>query len=413
MNIYLILIMGILIFDYSLTMVVEYLNAHHITTDVPGEFAGYYNAEKYRQSQRYLKETTQFGMITQTVTTLLTLVFILAGGFNLVDQMARSRGYGEIGAGLIFAAILIVASDVLHVPFSIYETFVIEGKYGFNRTTAATFVTDKLKTWGLTALIGGPLFALIIWFFTTAGNGAWLFCWAAVVFFQCMIICIAPVLILPLFNKYTPMKDGELKNEIERYAAAQQFTISGIFTMDGSRRSSRANAFFTGFGSFKRIVLYDTLIEKHGPDELVAILAHEVGHYKKKHTLKALLLSIVTGGIMFFILSLFIGNQQLFEAFRMEHTSIYASLFFFGFLYAPIEMLLCLFSNSISRKHEFEADAFAVKSCGASSPLIAALKRLSVDNLTNLTPHPLKVFLSYSHPPVLERIRHMKNCTIP
>ncbi|MCF8081594.1 MAG: M48 family metallopeptidase [Deltaproteobacteria bacterium] len=405
MNLFLILILVILIGEYLLGLTVDILNMRHLKTELPPEFADHYDQNRYQKSQEYLKETTRFGILTDSIITPLTILFILLGGFNLVDRFARSFDLGMIPTGLIFAGTLMLLSQLISIPCSAYSTFVIEEKYGFNQTTPRTFVLDILKSWGLAILIGGLLFSGILWFFDTAGPWAWLYCWMGVTGFQIFLMFIAPVVIMPLFNKFVPLEDGELKEAIEAYARAQKFKIKGVFSMDGSKRSTKSNAFFTGFGRFRRIVLFDTLVQKHTTDELVSILAHEMGHYKKRHILKSLFISILSTGLMFFILSLFINNRALFDAFQMDHVSIYASLFFFGFLYTPIDMILSIFGNLLSRKHEYEADRFAVDTYGKPRSMIQALKKLSVDNLSNLTPHPLKVFLSYSHPPVLERIR--------
>ncbi|MFO7600000.1 MAG: M48 family metallopeptidase [Candidatus Desulfacyla sp.] len=413
MNLFLILILAILVGDYLLDLIVDTLNLGHLRTDLPEEFAGYYDGEKYGKSQEYLKETTRFGFVADSIATPLTIAFILLGGFNGVDHFARGFHLGSIPTGLIFAGALLLISQMVSIPFSIYSTFVIEEKYGFNKTTPKTFVLDILKTWILSAVIGGVLFSGVLWFFEKAGPWAWLWCWMALTLFQICLMFVAPVVILPIFNKFIPLPEGELRAAIEDYARTQNFKLKGIFTMDGSKRSTKSNAFFTGFGRFKRIVLFDTLIEKHTIDELVSVLAHEMGHYRKKHILKSMFLSILTSGLMFFILSLFINNRELFAAFRMDHVSIYASLFFFGFLYAPIEMVLSVFGNILSRRHEYEADAFAVDTLRKPESMISALKKLSVDALSNLTPHPLKVFLSYSHPPVLDRIRAIRNRPSP
>lgn len=405
MNLFLILILVILIGEYLLELTVDILNMRHLKTELPPEFADYYDQSRYQKSQEYLKATTRFGILTDSIITPLTIAFILLGGFNLVDRFARSFDLGMIPTGLIFAGTLMLLSQLFAIPCSAYSTFVIEEKYGFNQTTPRTFVLDILKSWGLAILIGGLLFSGILWFFDKAGPWAWLYCWMGVTVFQIFLMFIAPVVIMPLFNKFVPLEDGELKEAIEAYARAQKFKMKGVFSMDGSKRSTKSNAFFTGFGRFRRIVLFDTLIQKHDTDELVSILAHEMGHYKKRHILKSLLISILSMGLMFFILSLFINNRALFDAFQVDHVSIYASLFFFGFLYTPIDMILSIFGNLLSRKHEYEADRFAVSTYGKPHAMIQALKKLSVDNLSNLTPHPLKVFLSYSHPPVLERIR--------
>ena len=409
MNLFLVIILAILIGDYLLNLIVDTRNIRHLKTDLPEEFSGYYDSEKYKKSQEYLKENTRFGFISDSITTPLTIAFILLGGFNIVDQFARSFHLGNIPTGLIFAGGLMFISQIFSIPFSIYSTFVIEEKYGFNKTTPGTFVLDILKAWLLVILIGGTLFAGVLWFFEKAGPLAWVYCWIAVSFFQIVLMFVAPVVIMPIFNKFVPLDDGELKAAIEAYAKKQGFKMKGVFTMDGSRRSTKSNAFFTGFGSFRRIVLFDTLIEKHTTDELVSVLAHETGHYKKRHILKSIVISILTSGLMFYILSLFINNGELFAAFRMDHVSIYASLFFFGFLYTPIDMILSVFGNMLSRRHEYEADDFAITTYRKPESMISALKKLSVDNLSNLTPHPLKVFLSYSHPPVLDRIAAIRS----
>ena len=408
MNIYLIIILVIIVGNYLLDTIIEMLNVSHVKTELPKEFEGYYDAEKYKKAQNYLKENTRFGIIIDTIITPLIVVFILIGGFNYIDQISRGFQLGPIPTGLIFAGILLLASQIISIPFSIYSTFVIEEKYGFNLTTVKTFILDILKSWLLTAIIGGIIFSLVLWFFDKAGNWAWVYCWVAVVLFQIALTFIAPVVIMPLFNKFYPLEDGKLKMAIENYAKSQHFKIKGVFKMDASKRSTKSNAFFTGFGKFRRIVLFDTLINKHTVDELVSILAHEMGHYKKKHIIKSILISIITTGLMFFILSLFINNEGLFSAFKMQNTSIYASLFFFAFLYAPINMIISIFSKILSRKHEYEADKYAVVTYKKPESTISALKKLTVDNLSNLTPHPLKVFLGYSHPPVLERIKTIR-----
>jgi len=408
MNIYLVIILFIIIGSYLLDAVVETVNVRHARTDLPEEYKGYYDAETYRKAQNYLKENTRFGIITDTVTTPIIIAFIFVGGFNLVDQFARSFQFGPIHTGLIFAGVLLLAFQMISIPLSIYATFVIEEKYGFNRTTVRTFTLDILKSWLLAAVIGGAVFSIVLWLFDKAGDWAWAYCWVVVALFQVVLVFVAPVVILPLFNKFYPLGDGELKTAIESYAKSQDFKMKGVFKMDASKRSTKSNAFFTSFGRFRRIVLFDTLIKRHTLDELVSVLAHETGHYKKKHILKSILMSIITTGLLFFLLSLFINNEGLFSAFKMQNISIYASLFFFAFLYAPIDMVLSIFSNILSRKHEYEADAYAVSTYGKPESMISGLKKLTVDNLSSLTPHPLKVFLSYSHPPVLERIRAIR-----
>jgi len=411
MNIYLIVILSILIGSYILNLIVELLNISAVKTALPQEFESWYDADKYKKSQNYLRENTYFKLIQGAIFTFIILFLILSGGFNFADQLARGFGFGEIVTGLIFAGILFFGFQIIEIPFSIYHTFVIEKNYGFNRTKPKTFIADILKSWFLTSIISGIVLSAIIWFFIKAASLAWIYCWAGVALFEAFLMFIAPVVLMPIFNKFTPLEDGELKNAIQDYADSQNFKVKGIFKMDGSRRSSKSNAFFTGFGKYRRIALFDTLIKKHSVDELTAVLAHEIGHYKKKHILKNMAISMLTNGLMFFMLSLFIGNADLFSAFRMEKFSVYAGLFFFSFLYSPMNMIFSIWGNILSRKYEYEADTFAVSTYNKPQAFITALKKLSVDNLSNLTPHPLKVFLSYSHPPVLSRIQALRKIT--
>ncbi len=408
MNPYLLFILVVLLGHYLLECIVSVLNLRALDPRLPEEFTGVYDQEKYAKSQQYTKVTTRFGLIQSSVLTVLTLGFILLGGFNMLDLLARSMGFGPIITGLLFIGLLSLLTMAVGLPFSIYSTFVIEERFGFNTTTVKTFLLDMLKSLLLAIVLGGPLLGFILWFFERTGQWAWLYCWGAVVCFMLVMQFLAPVVIMPLFNKFEPLEEGELKDAITEYAQQQQFAMQGIYTMDGSKRSTRANAFFTGFGRFRRIVFFDTLISTMETGELVAVLAHEMGHFKKKHILRMLCASVLQTGLMFYILSLFLLNRALFDAFQMEHVSVYASLLFFGFLYSPISTLLSIFFNRISRKYEYEADAWVVDTTSESEPLIAGLKKLSVSNLSNLTPHPLNVFLNYSHPPVMERIRALR-----
>ena len=411
MNIYFIVIFAVLVGSYLLDLASDWLNVRNLKEELPSEFEGWCDTEKYKTSQRYLWETTKFGIAVDTFHTVLYLALILTGVFNLVDVFARRFGMGTIPTGLIFAATLGIASSLINLPFSIYSTFVIEEKYGFNKTTPKTFVLDIVKSLLLGVIIGAPILAAILWFFEKTGALAWVYCWIAVTVFQVVLLFIAPYVIMPLFNKFIPLEDGELKTAVESYVKAQNFKMKGLFKMDGSKRSAKTNAFFTGFGRSRRIVLFDTLIAKHAVPELVSIVAHEMGHYKRKHILSAIARAIATTGLVFYLMSLFIGNRGLFDAFKMEHVSIYAGLFFFGFLYTPIAAVLGIVENAISRKHEYEADRYAVETARNPDAMISGLKKLAVENLSNLTPHPFKVLLSYSHPPILARIKAIKSKT--
>lgn len=408
MNIYAIIILTALLVDYVLNLVADIYNIKSLDKGLPPEFSDEYDEKTYLKSQAYTKERTRFGILTSTFNLALILVFWFSGGFNWLDQIVRGWELGDIWTGLAYIGILILAKSLISLPFSIYSTFVIEEKYDFNKTTPKTFVLDMIKGLALGVILGGPLLAGILAFFTYFDHYAWLYAWGAVTVFTLFVQFIAPKWIMPIFNDFEPLEDNDLREKIRNYADKVNFSMEGVYVMDGSKRSSKSNAFFTGFGKNKRIALFDTLINNHTEDELVAVLAHEIGHYKKKHILKNMVISIVQTGIMFFLLSVFLESQGLYDAFYMEQSSVYVGLIFFGMLYAPIEMILSLVMNVLSRKYEFEADEFAATTY-KKDPMVNALKKLSKDNLSNLTPHPFYVFLNYSHPPVLQRIKAIKN----
>jgi len=409
MNSYAVIILSAILLEFILSLISDILNLRNIKGELPDEFKGVWDEKKYRLSQAYLKINTYFGFISSTFMLGVTLLFWFAKGFNFIDLQIRSLGLHPIWNGLLFVGVIMLFRMIISLPFDIYSTFVIEEKFGFNKTTVKTFILDIIKGLGLSIVIGAPLFAGILAFFQYACSLAWLWSWIAVTFFSLFIQFIAPVLILPLFNKFTPLEAGELREKIIAFADNVKFPLSNIFVMDGSRRTAKSNAFFTGFGKHRRIALYDTLIQNHTVDQLIAVLAHEIGHYKKKHILTNTIISIIHSGILFFLISIFIHTQGLFDAFYMEHMSIYAGLLFFGLLYTPVELILSIVMTYISRKNEYSADRFAAENTGRPEDLIAALKKLSADNLSNLTPHPFTVFLHYSHPPVLERIKTLKS----
>lgn len=408
MNIYTLIILAAIAVGFALDIISNTLNLKALSKKVPDEFKAIYDEQTYAQSQEYTKVGTRFGYITGIFDLVVTLAFWFSGGFNWLDQMVRSWGFSELITGLVFIFILLIAKSIISLPFSIYSTFVIEERFGFNKTTPKTFVVDLFKGFALGVIIGVPALAAILSFFMFAGSLAWLYAWVAVTIFTLAMQYVAPTWIMPLFNKFTPLEEGELRTAIEVYTAKVNFPLKGLFVIDGSKRSSKSNAFFTGFGKNKRVALYDTLIENHTNEELVAVLAHEIGHYKKKHIIKGMITSIIHTGLLFFLLSIFLNKEGLFDAFFMENMSVYAGLIFFGMLYAPIEMILSIFMQMLSRKHEFEADAYAAQTTGAPEDMISTLKKLSKDNLSNLTPHPFYVFLNYSHPPVLQRIQAIR-----
>ena len=409
MNAFGAIILFALLLDLILNAIADYLNLRMLQPDLPQEFRGLYDEARYRRSQAYLKVNTRFGWFVSSINLLLLLVFWFGGGFPLLDKCVRSWHLGPVPSGMAFIGILSLLAGIVSLPFSIYATFVIEERFGFNQTTWSTFVKDKLKALALALLLGAPLMAGVLAFFEYAGSGAWLYCWIAVTIYMLVVQFVAPTWIMPLFNRFSPLEDGPLKQTIFSYARSIDFPLDNIYVMDGSRRSSKSNAFFTGFGRHKRIVLFDTLIERHSVEELVAVLAHEMGHYKKKHILKSLLLGVAQSGLMFFLLSFFISEPALFEAFYMQQPSVYAGLVFFALLYAPLDFLTGIFMQLFSRKNEFEADRFAADTTSEPTAMATALRKLAVHNLTNLTPHPFYVFLNYSHPPVLERLRAITN----
>jgi len=408
MNVYTIITLTALLGEYILNIIADVLNLQTLSTGLPQEFVGVYDSNSYKKSQEYTRTRTRFGIFESTFSIIVTLVFWFAGGFDYLDQIVRSWNLAIIWTGILYIGIFVLLRSILSLPFSIYSTFVIEERFGFNKTTPATFIFDLIKGLLLAVVLGGPLLIGVLAFFQYTGALAWLYCWIVASVFILFVQFIAPTWIMPLFNKFTPLESGELKNAILSYAQSVKFSLRDVFMMDGSKRSSKSNAFFTGFGKNKRIALFDTLIQKHTVSELVAVLAHEIGHYKKKHITQGIIISILHMGIMFFLMSIFISQQGLFDAFFMQNISVYAGLLFFGLLFTPIEFLLSLVLNALSRKNEYEADRFSVETIEHPDNMIGALKKLSVDNLSHLTPHPFYVVLNYSHPPVLDRIEAIR-----
>ncbi len=408
MNIYLTIIVVALLIEFLLFNLSRYLDLTLLKTNLPDEFKNYYPEDEYSRSQKYLKVNTRFAFITSSFDLLITLIVIYFGFFNTIDLWARSLELSNITTGLIFFGILFVLQDIISTPISIYKTFVIEERFGFNKTTIKTYILDKIKSYFLIAILGSVILFIILYFFENFGNDAWIYAWIILTSFMVLIQPLFTLFIAPLFNSFTPLEDGSLKNRITDFAKSVNFPISRIDVMDGSKRSSKANAYFSGMGKNKRIALFDTLIEKHNDDELLSIIAHEVGHYKKRHNIKGIIMGAMQTGLLFFCLSLFLNNILLFEAFKMQHISIYASLLFFSLLYSPINLMMSFITNFISRKHEFEADQYAKNTIGSATHLIKGLKKLTVTNLGNLTPHPLTVWLNYSHPPILDRLKALQ-----
>ncbi|MEZ7198426.1 M48 family metallopeptidase [Pseudodesulfovibrio karagichevae] len=405
MNIYLAIIIGSLLAAWFLGVLSDRLSARAMRPAPPEELADVFDAATYARSQAYTLASTKFSSLSETFNTLVLTLAILAGGFNFLDQLVRAAGFGPLVTGLAYIGSLALIGGIIGLPFEIYHTFVLEKRFGFNTTTPATFVLDRVKGLVLTAITGGALVAGLLLFLRETGPYAWLLCWAFAVILSLGLTYVAPTWILPLFNRFTPLEDGELRDKLMAFADKAGFELSGIFVMDGSKRSTKGNAFFTGFGRRRRIALFDTLLKEMSADEIVAVLAHEVGHAKLGHIKKHLATGILKAGAVFYLMSLFLESRGLFAAFGMEHMSPYAGLVFFVLLYTPLSLALGVAANAISRKHEFEADAFAARTTGRPEDMISALKKLSASNLSNPTPHPLTVWLEYGHPPVLARIR--------
>lgn len=398
------IIIAILVFDFTFGLWIDYLNYRHRKTRIPEELQGIYDQEQYLKQQEYKKVNTRFGFLSGTFSFIVLMVFLLAGGFLWVDTMIRSITENPILMALLFFGILMFASDILGTPFSVYQTFVIEERFGFNKTTPGTFILDKLKGWLLGIVIGGGLLALIIYIYLKVPEMFWVYAWIVITAFTVFMTLFYSNLIVPLFNKQAPLEEGELREKITGFINKAGFKLKNIFVINGSKRSTKANAYFTGFGPKKRIVLYDTLINDLGKDEIVAVLAHETGHYKKKHVLTNLVVSILQTGFTLYLLSLFIKSPLLSAALGVEQHSFHIGLVAFGILYSPISFILGIFMNLYSRKAEYQADRFAAK-YGYGKELIEGLKKLTRKNLSNLTPHPLYVFFHFSHPTLLQRMR--------
>ena len=401
------IIIGLLLADFIFERFLEFLNSTRWSDRLPEEVKDIYDEQEYQKQQAYEKANYRFSMLSSSFSFVLMFLMVLFAGFSLVNNWALSVSLNPILAALVFFGILMLASDLLTTPFSIYDTFVIEEKFGFNKTTPKTFVLDKLKGYLLGAIIGGGLIALIIYIYQLTTTNFWIYAWLVITGFSVFMVLFYSNLIVPLFNKQTPLPEGELKSAIEEFSAKVGFKLDNIYVIDGSKRSTKANAYFTGFGAKKRIVLYDTLINDMTTNELVAVLAHEIGHYKKHHVIWSLLLGTLQTGIVLFIFSLFVGSPELSAALGVETPSFHIGLIAFGILYSPISMVTGLAMNIFSRKNEYEADAFAAKYFDASE-LASALKKLSVKNLSNLRPHPAYVFFHYSHPTLLQRLQALK-----
>lgn len=401
------IILIIISVEYLLDTFLEYINIKSQKPVLPPSLTDIYDQENYQKSLAYHKTTTSFGLLTSSLSFAVSFILLYTGAFGAIDEWLRQFFQHEIVLALAFFGLLYLASDILTIPFQIYSVFGIEEKFGFNKTTPKTFVVDKLKGYLLGIIFGGLIISLLLWLILSLGQAFWIYFWVAIAVFLLFINMFYASLIVPLFNKLTPLEEGSLKEKIERYSSSVSFPLDNIFVIDGSKRSSKSNAFFSGIGKKKKIVLYDTLIQNHSEEELVAILAHEVGHYKKKHILTSFAVSLIHIGVMLFIMSLMIFNPVLSQALGGSVMSIHLNLIAFGILYSPLSKILGILMNVISRKNEYEADAYAATTYNGSF-LQEALKKLSVNNLSNLMPHKLYVFFHYSHPPLMQRLKALK-----
>ncbi len=401
------IIIAIIVINFIVDKILDALNAKHYNDIIPSDLNDVYDESEYKKSQDYKKTNYKFGIITSTFSLLLTLAFFFLDGFAYIDGLARQLSSHPIIISLLFFGIIILGSDIITTPFSYYKTFVIEERFGFNKTTKKTFLLDKIKGWFMTVVVGGSVLALLTWFYQTTENNFWLYAWALITAFTLFMNLFYSRLIVPIFNKQTPLETGDLRTAISNYAKTVGFNLDKIFVIDGSKRSTKANAYFSGFGSEKRVTLYDTLINDLEEEEIVAVLAHEVGHYKRKHIIFNLIASVLLTGFTLYILSLLIANPLLSEALGVTTQSFHIGLIAFGILYSPLSEITGLIMNWFSRKFEYQADDYA-KNTYKAEPLITSLKKLSKNSLSNLTPHPAYVFMHYSHPTLLERIKNLK-----
>ena len=374
---------------------------------LPEKLKGICDEEEYRKTQLYQKENNRLSLWSSSINLVVILIMIIAGGFAVVDNLARTFSMNSVIISLVFFGIIAFVSDIINIPFGYYDTFVIEKKYGFNTMTIRTFITDHIKSWFIALLVGIPVLGLITWFYYKTGKNFWWYAWGLITVFSVFINLFYSELIVPLFNKQIPLPEGSLRTMIETFSQKTGFRLRNIYIIDGSKRSTKANAYFSGFGPKKRIVLYDTLQKELSEEEIVAVLAHEIGHYKKKHVLLNLIFSILITGIMLFLLSIVINSPSFSQALGSQNTSFHLGLIVFGILYSPLSLIIGLLTNYISRKNEFAADKF-VRDNFRPEVLGEALKKLSVKNLSNMIPHPAYVFFHYSHPPLLQRLEKLE-----
>ena len=404
-NLYYYIIIFAIIIEYLLSSISSILDIKNITPTIPSDFKKAYDQEKYILSQDYLKARTSFGLFSSSFSLILIMIVIHSDIFGLLDQFVRGQSDSYILQGLLFIGIIYFFQDIVSLPFSIYHTFVIEERFGFNKTTLNLFIIDKIKGYAIFIVLGSIVITPILYFFHVYGDIGWLIAWSILTAFMIAVQPLFVHVIAPMFNKFTPLEEGELRSAIEKYTAKVNFPLARIDIMDGSKRSAHSNAYFTGFGKSRRIAIFDTLVEKHSTNEIVSVVAHEVGHYKLRHVFQGTILGIIETGIMLFAFNLIMNDISLFQVFGVSQLSVHAGIVFFSMLYAPVSMFTSIVTTAISRKNEYEADKYSYDTTNNREALVSMLIGLSANNLSHLTPHPLKVFLSYSHPPVVDRIK--------
>ena len=392
-------------FEYVISSVSSFLDLGNINPDIPDHFKKAYDKKKYAKSQKYLKTKTKFSLVSSTFSIVLIFLVIHLGIFGVLNEFVNLQTNHFILQGLLFISIIYIFQDIISLPFSLYSTFVIEEKFGFNKTTVGLFISDKIKGYAIFIVMGSIIITPILYLFHEYENFGWLIAWSLLALFMIAVQPLFVYVISPMFNKFTPLEDGELRTAIEKYTTQVDFPLARIDIMDGSKRSAHSNAYFSGFGKSRRIAIFDTLVENHTNDEIVSVVAHEVGHYKLKHIIHGTIIGIIETGIMLFVFNFIMNDYALFRVFGVNDLSVNAGLIFFSMLYAPVTMITSVISNAISRKNEFEADNYSLQTTKNKEALISMLVGLAANNLSHLTPHPFKVFLSYSHPPTIDRIK--------
>jgi len=406
-NLIFFLILIIPVTGFIIERYLNHLNSSMWSDTLPEKLKGICDGEEYKKTQLYEKDNKRLSFWSSTFNLAVILVMIIAGGFAMVDNLARTISMNAIIISLVFFGIIGFASDLINIPFNFYDTFIIEKKYGFNTMSLRTFITDHIKSWFIALLVGIPVLGLITWFYYKTGKNFWLYAWGLITVFSVFINLFYSELIVPLFNKQTPLEEGSLRTQIEAFSQKTGFRLRNIYVIDGSKRSTKANAYFSGFGPKKRIVLYDTLQKELSEKEIVAVLAHEIGHYKKKHVLLSLFFSVIISGLMLFLLSVVVNSPSLSQALGSHNSSFHLGLIVFGILYSPVSLIIGMMTNYVSRRNEFAADRF-VKDNYKPEILTEALKKLTVKNLSNMMPHPAYVFFHYSHPPLLSRLEKLE-----